>query len=153
MKIDILPLSEDYIKGITEVENNSFSIPWSEQSFRNELANDAANYYVALSDNKVIGYIGFWEVAGEGDITNVAVLPEYRRIGAGSLLIRHVISECRKRNLCRLTLEVRTSNFPARSLYEKYGFSEAGIRKNYYSDTREDAVIMELCIPDGKENQ
>jgi ribosomal-protein-alanine N-acetyltransferase len=81
-------------------------------------------------------------VSGEGDITNVAVLPEYRRLGIGSILIEAVIKKAAELELSLLTLEVRRSNTVAQSLYSKYGFEVIGERKRYYSDNREDALIM-----------
>ena len=130
------------IASLMEVEKSSFSVPWSEKSFKDELQNDAAVYFVALHGEKVIGYIGMWDVSGEGDITNIAVHPEYRGRGIGKQLLKSVFCEAGKRGLCTLTLEVRESNAIARQLYTSCGFSAVGMRKNYYSDNRENAVIM-----------
>lgn len=147
MNIEIVRMNEDHINGIVNVENNSFSIPWSEKSFRDELKNDLAVYFTALTETgNVAGYMGLWNVAGQGDITNIAVLPEFRKSGIGSKLLESVISYAKKHALSKLTLEVRASNTPAKSLYSKFGFKPVGIRKKYYRDNREDAVIMELNL-------
>lgn len=154
MTVNIEKMSEKHIDGVMNVEVNSFSIPWSRQSFCDELENKLAVYFVAVdSTGNVAGYIGLWSVAGEGDITNIAVLPGFRKSGIGSKLLKKAISYCLENNLSRLTLEVRTTNIPAQNLYSKFGFSAIGIRKNYYADTHEDAVIMEKILTDGKENQ
>lgn len=101
-----------------------------------------AVYFVAKDNGKCIGYDGFWNVSGEGDITNVAVLPEYRKNGIGSMLISEMIKTAVTLKLELLTLEVRKSNIAAQGLYKKYGFDIIGERKRYYSDNGEDAWIM-----------
>ena len=154
MSITIEPMCESHLDGIMNVEKNSFTIPWSRQSFVDELNNSLAVYFVATDSTEgAIGYIGFWNVAGECDITNIAVLPSFRKSGIGSRLLSEAISYCKKNTLSRLTLEVRITNTPARSLYSKFGFTEIGIRKNYYADTKEDAIIMEKILQPEKENQ
>ena len=127
---------------IASLEKRCFAVPWSEQSFRDEMNNKLAVYFVAKQDGRCIGYAGFWNVSGEGGITNVAVLPEYRRAGVGSRLIKEMIDAAKSLNLDILTLEVRKSNISAQGLYKKYGFDIIGERKRYYSDNGEDAWIM-----------
>ncbi len=107
-----------------------------------ELQSKLAVYFVAKDNGKCIGYAGFWNVSGEGDITNVAVLPEYRKNGIGSMLISEMIKTAVTLKLELLTLEVRKSNIAAQGLYKKYGFDIIGERKRYYSDNGEDAWIM-----------
>lgn len=119
-----------------------FDIPWSEKSFEDEAENKLATYFIARESGKIIGYAGFWSVSGEGDITNVAVLPEYRKKGVASRLLETVIKKAGELKLSVLTLEVRKSNFAAQNLYSKYGFEIIGKRKRYYSDNNEDALIM-----------
>ncbi len=131
-------------KGLAELDREVFSVPWSEKSFVDECNNKIAVYYAAKDNGKIVGYAGFWHVADEGDITNIAVLPEYRRRKIASRLIEAMIKEAKKRSLSLLTLEVRCSNTAAISLYENYGFKIIGKRKNYYTNPVEDAHIMTL---------
>jgi len=101
-----------------------------------------ARYLVADIDGKIVGYVGIWFVAGEGHITNVAVHSDYRGQKIGDILIKHLVKICKDNNIFAMTLEVRVSNIVAQNLYKKYGFKLAGIRKEYYSDNKEDAMIM-----------
>lgn len=127
---------------MAELDKRCFAVPWSEKSFLDEAENQLAVYFVARDGKEITGYAGFWNVAGEGGITNVAVLPEFRRKGIGSRLIEAVIKQAVELKLSLLTLEVRRSNIAAQMLYSKYGFEVIGERKRYYSDNREDALIM-----------
>jgi ribosomal-protein-alanine N-acetyltransferase len=140
--MEITRMTADDVCELAELDKKCFTVPWSEQSFRDETDNALAIYFVAKENNKCVGYAGFWNVSGEGDITNVAVLPEYRRLGIGSVLIEAVIKKAAELELSLLTLEVRRSNTAAQNLYSKYGFEVIGERKRYYSDNREDALIM-----------
>lgn len=144
-KIVIEKMTVDDIDSVVEVENNCFSIPWSKESFLRELkSNEIALYLVAKVEDKAVGYIGTWKVLDEGHITNLAVHSDYRKLGIGGMLISELLSLCRKEGINSFTLEVRKSNEIARRLYEKFGFNERGIRKGYYEDNNEDAVIMWL---------
>ena len=127
---------------IALLDKECFAIPWSEDSFRAEMENVFATYIVAKDEDKCIGYCGFWQAYDEGDITNVAVDTDYRRQHIGSRLIEEMIRRAKNMKLELLTLEVRRSNIAAQGLYEKYGFEVIGERKAYYSDNREDALIM-----------
>lgn len=140
--MEITQMTSQDVPEIAELDKKCFAVPWSEKSFYDETENPLAVYYIAKDNGKCIGYAGFWNVSGEGDITNVAVLPEYRRNGVGSRLIETVIKKASELNLSLLTLEVRKSNIAAQGLYSKYGFDIIGERKRYYSDNREDALIM-----------
>ena len=135
-------MTAEDIPEIAALEKVCFSVPWSEKSFRDEMSNKLAIYYVAKDNGKCIAYAGFWNVSGEGGITNVAVLPEYRRQGIGSMLITEMIKTAETLKLDLLTLEVRKSNIAAQHLYSKFGFEIIGERKRYYSDNGEDAYIM-----------
>lgn len=141
-KIEIMRMTDSDVSEIAELEKKCFSIPWSEKSFKEEMQNKLAVYFVAKENGHCIGYAGFWSVSGEGDITNVAVLPEYRKQGIGSMLISEMIKTAVLKKLYLLTLEVRKSNIAAQRLYKKYGFNIIGERKRYYSDNGEDAWIM-----------
>lgn len=140
--MEITQMTSEDVSEIAELDKKCFAVPWSEKSFCDETENPLAVYYIAKENGKCVGYAGFWNVSGEGDITNVAVLPEYRRKGIGSRLIETVIKKASELNLSLLTLEVRKSNIAAQGLYSKYGFDIIGERKRYYSDNREDALIM-----------
>ncbi len=133
-----------HLDGVCAIENACFAHPWSRQSIEEELDNETSLFYVAVEDGQVVGYIGMSFVLDEGYIYNVAVKADCRKNGVGSALIQTLVTHCRKNNFAFLTLEVRESNAPARSLYEKFGFIKVGERKNYYSDPTENAVLMTL---------
>lgn len=141
---EIVPVCAEDAKGLAELDKAVFSVPWSEKAFSDECKNNIAVYYAAKHNGKIVGYAGFWHVADEGDITNIAVHPEHRRQKIASRLIEELIKEAKKRSLALLTLEVRCSNVPAIALYEGYGFEIIGKRKNYYTNPTEDAHIMTL---------
>ena len=130
------------IDGAFEVEKKCFEHHWSKEEFKKELKNDVARYLVAKIDDKVVGYIGIWFVIDEGHITNVAVHPDYRGYKIGDKLVKEMVELCKENKIVAMTLEVRVSNIVAQNLYKKYGFKLAGIRKEYYSDNKEDAMIM-----------
>ncbi|HEX6971582.1 MAG TPA: ribosomal protein S18-alanine N-acetyltransferase [Limnochordia bacterium] len=128
---------------VLKIERLSFTTPWSRSAFLSELLeNDRAYYLVARLGDRPVGYIGVWIVAREGHITNVAVHPDLRRQGVGTCLLEAVAHLCREKGATQLTLEVRRSNAGAQRLYESLGFTSAGIRRAYYRDNDEDAIIM-----------
>ena len=135
-------MKSDDIDGVFEVEKNCFEDYWSKDSFKKELSNNLAKYLVAKVDGKVVGYVGIWFVVDEGHITNVAVHKYYRGQKIGDRLIDKLVQVCRENKIVSMTLEVRVSNIVAQNLYKKYGFKMAGIRKEYYSNNKEDAIIM-----------
>lgn len=131
------------VSDIAELDKICFSVPWSRESFWHEISeNNAALYIVAEKDKMIVGYAGIWLIAGEGHITNVAVHPDYRRRHIGEAMISVLISESEAAGAEAQTLEVRRSNSAAQGLYAKFGFCAEGIRKGYYEDNKEDAVIM-----------
>ncbi len=130
------------IDGVFEVEKNCFEHHWSKESFKKELINENARYLVAKLDRKIVGYVGIWLILDEGHITNVAVHNDYRGQKIGDKLVQSLVNLCKENNINSMTLEVRVSNIVAQNLYKKYGFKLAGIRKEYYSDNKEDAMIM-----------
>lgn len=141
--IQILKMTTEHIKDVHKIEEDSFSIPWSEKAFYDELTkNKMAIYIVAKKDNEIIGYGGMWHVINEGHITNVAVKKEYRGKGVGSKIIGAFIDIAKEKEMIGITLEVRVSNDIAKNLYKKNGFIMEGIRKEYYEDNKEDAIIM-----------
>ena len=139
--VNYIGMQQCHIEGILAVERECFTTPWSENSFRAELANPLAYYIVALDNDDVVGYGGMWKVCGEGHVTNIAVRESHRRQGVGNGICSRLISESSKDGINALTLEVRKSNIPAQKMYEKLGFTPNGERKNYY-DGIEDAILM-----------
>ncbi len=130
-----------HITDILEVEKMSFSHPWTEKMFEEEISGKFSVYRVVIKDGKAIAYMGMWVLADEGHITNIAVSKNYRRQGVASLLLKDFIKLAKERNLAFMTLEVRASNEAARALYSSFGFCEVGRRKKYYENT-EDAILM-----------
>lgn len=142
-EVSVEPLKKEYIDGLLAVENLCFVTPWSRDTFIYELeSNNLARYYVALIDDQVVGYGGMWSVVNEGHITNIAVHPLHRRKGLGQTLLNTLLLYAIRASLTDVTLEVRVSNVAARALYEHNGFAVEGRRKGYYSDNKEDALIM-----------
>ena len=138
-------------KEIFAIEMECFSVPWSLDSIETELLNeDKKLYYVVEDANGVVGYAGAWLVYDEGQITNIAIRPSARRQGFGAKLTSALIEECFKRGMHEILLEVRISNLSALSLYRQLGFTVKGMRKNYYSEPKEDAYIMSLIKEEGK---
>lgn len=140
--IEIRKMNEQDIDEVVLVENDCFSVPWSKNSFIQELKNERARYLVATKNNKVVGYIGVWIILDEAHFTNVAVGSDFRGRKIGDKLVCEMINLCKNENVTSVTLEVRKSNIVAQNLYKKYGFNLAGIRKEYYSDNKEDALLM-----------
>lgn len=136
MRIDTF--KEEHLDAVCKIEETCFSNPWSRQSLAEEIGNKNAHFFVALIDGTVAGYMGLQIFSGEGYVTNVAVLPEFRGRGAAKALI----AACMKNEMEFITLEVRESNLPAISLYEKTGFEKVGIRPGFYRNPDENAVIM-----------
>lgn len=144
--LKVREMRKDDTESLAQLDEICFAVPWSEQAFSDEAENELATYLVACDGDRVIGYIGYWKVIDEGHITNIAVLPEYRRQGIASKLLEGIIKAAKDNGLCLLTLEVRKSNMPARCLYEGFGFEPLGERKDYYKKPTENAVIMTLML-------
>ncbi len=142
--MQIRRMTEADLEQVCAIEKETFSDPWSEDDFRNSLLDDKNDYLVVDIDGMIAGYCGFWGVIDEGDIFNVAVRKEYRRQHIGADMLKALIEKGRERGITSFTLEVRLSNEPAIRLYEDLGFQRAGIRKDFYSKPKEDAVIMWL---------
>ncbi len=140
--VEVRGVRYDDLDQITEIERICFSLPWSKGSFEKELHNELAYYQCAEESGKIMGYMGMWRILDECHITNVAVLPEYRKRGIASMLINKMVEICKCSEIQSMTLEVRESNMPAINLYEKFDFVSAGKRPRYYSKPVEDAIIM-----------
>ncbi len=137
-------MKEEDIDDILNISSLSFSISWSKDSYTQELTNPIARYIVAKIDNKVVGFVGTWIVLDEAHITNIAIHPNYRKKGIGSKLLSEFLEYCKSQGCVAFTLEVRSGNKAAQALYEKHNFRQEGIRKGYYEDNKEDAIIMWL---------
>lgn len=131
------------VKAMAELDIVCFAEPWSEDAFRSEInENERAFYVVAEINQKIVGYAGLWAIFDEGHITNVAVSPEHRRKGIGRNIVDTLLTVNEKHGLRSFTLEVRESNLPAQALYTSFEFKPAGVRKGYYLDNGENAIIM-----------
>jgi [ribosomal protein S18]-alanine N-acetyltransferase len=136
-------MTEEDIADVLQVERASFATPWSSDAFESEIKqNHFANYIVLEMNNELVGYGGFWSIVDEAHITNIAITPAYRGKKLGDFLVKNLMELATELGAEMMTLEVRASNIVAQNLYKKYGFEEKGIRKRYYSDNGEDALIM-----------
>ena len=140
--IQIQLMNESHVEQVAALEKICFSEPWSENSVRHELTNPLSLWLVAVDGEKVLGYVGSQTVMGEADMMNVAVDPSARRCGIGRELVEALVLALKEKNAYCLTLEVRASNEPAKTLYAKLGFSQVGRRPNYYRNPKEDALIL-----------
>ena len=138
MDLEIVKATSDDVADIKKIEDECFSVPWSEKSIEESLKNPCSHFYIAKVNNEAAGYIGVQIFSGEGYVTNVATLPEYRKQGIARVLMERALEN----EMDFLTLEVRKSNLPAISLYRKLGFEEVGIRPKFYREPNEDAVLM-----------
>lgn len=133
------------LRFVMNIEKKSFSNPWHLSSFEGEIQNyDISFPYVVIhpETQRLIGYVIFWQIGGEVQISNFAVHPDFRRMGIGTSVLGRILEIIKRRGAKIVILEVRESNNSARFLYKKFGFKEVGIRKNYYSRPEEDAVVM-----------
>lgn len=130
------------VDGVAAVEAATFPTPWSRDAFASEMRNVAARYLVAEKDGQVIGYAGAWIILDESHITNIAVLKEARGQGIGRALTAGLLQYLANLGAAYATLEVRKSNEIAQNLYKSLGFIKLGVRKRYYEDNGEDALIM-----------
>ncbi len=141
-------MSMDDLPAIIEIEHEAFTLPWTEEAFRNELTmNHFARYMVLELNGYIVAYAGMWTIMDEAHVTNIAVREAYRGRGLGELLLVRMMEWAIELGMIRMTLEVRVTNEPAQNLYRKLGFTSAGVRKAYYSDNNEDALIMWCELP------
>jgi ribosomal-protein-alanine N-acetyltransferase len=138
------PITLADIADVMAIERTAYAYPWSERFFRQEMQVECARSFLAEIGGQIVGYILFWLLPDEVDIHNVAVHRDFRRRGLGRSLLERVVFEARDRGSARVTLEVRKSNLAAQKLYESTGFTVTGVRKGYYSDDGEDALLMTL---------
>ncbi|MDC3418595.1 ribosomal protein S18-alanine N-acetyltransferase [Aquibacillus salsiterrae] len=142
-KIIIRQMQLSDINQVLEIEQSSFGLPWTEEVFQRELTeNPYALYFVIENNERIFGYCGMWLVIDEAQITNIALLPAYRGRKYGVALFQYVINQAIALGASKLSLEVRVSNMVAQKLYRRFGLQPGGIRKNYYTDNNEDALVM-----------
>jgi ribosomal-protein-alanine N-acetyltransferase len=137
------------IPAVLVIEGLSFSNPWSDATFRGEVQNKGISFPVVIvhePDQKVVGYIIYWQIRDEVQITNLALHPDFRGRGIGETVLAVILKEVRGKGATFVTLEVRSSNTPAVSLYRKLGFKVLGTRKGYYGNPVEDAYVMGLAL-------
>jgi ribosomal-protein-alanine N-acetyltransferase len=137
------------LPAVMEIERLSFSNPWHETTFRGEIQNTPISYpvvAVGIPDGRVLGYIIYWKIHDDVQVNNIAVHPDGRRLGLGEAMMRHVLDHVRAEGAVFVSLEVRVSNAAARKLYEKLGFEFYGLRKDYYTNPDEDAVVLGLQL-------
>lgn len=138
INVRIENMKQHHLDGVVKIENICFANPWSKTDLERQLNLDTSHFAVATLDGNVVGYMGLQIFCGEGYVTNVAVLPEYRRQGIAKMLIEKQLQNV----MSFITLEVRESNLPAIKLYESCGFENVGIRPKFYSNPTENAIIM-----------
>lgn len=142
MEVIIKPLTEEYVDQVCVLEEEAFSMPWHKESFLEMIANENACYLVALMGEEVVASCGLRHIVGEGEITNVVTKNTMRGKGVGRKILLRLLEEGSKMGAEAFTLEVRVSNAPAIHLYESLGFVSEGVRKNFYEEPTEDALIM-----------
>lgn len=136
----------DELSEVMEVERRAFAHPWSAELLRRELTHDWSTILLAIEDGRIVGFVIFWVVVDEIHVLNVAVDPAQRRRGIARILLAELLDRGRANGLSMATLEVRRSNEPALSLYAGLGFRNVGVRKGYYVEEREDAIVMTMDL-------
>ncbi|RJP73153.1 MAG: ribosomal-protein-alanine N-acetyltransferase [Candidatus Abyssobacteria bacterium SURF_17] len=135
-------LAAEHLDEVLDIERQSFKTPWSKFAFLHEMQFEKSVFKVLKIDSRVIGYGGFWLVLDEAHISNIAIHPEFRRRGLGRKLLINLLVDAVSRGATKASLEVRRSNVAAQRLYEGFGFAVVSVRKRYYVDENEDALIM-----------
>ncbi len=153
MMIQIRQATLDDVGDIAKLEQKSFKASWSEELIKKEIMSNSSFAVVAMDGDTICGYAMFMLLYDEIHITKIAVDELHRRLGIGNLLINALLKTAYKNNYFDITLEVRVSNKAAVSLYEKNGFESVGVRKHYYTDNNEDALIMWLHMKEGNSNE
>ena len=140
--MNIRAMQEEDLEQVCAIECDNFTMPWSRESFLDSIHNSNYIYLVAEQKQKIVGYCGIWGIVGEGQITNVSVKKTFQRQGVANTLLGACLEKGNEMGLASYTLEVRESNCGAIALYEKLGFQQVGIRKNFYDKPKEHAIIM-----------
>jgi ribosomal-protein-alanine N-acetyltransferase len=142
-RMTIVPMTTSDISSVTRIERGSFSTVWPSDAFYNELStNKLAHYFVGRIGDEVVAYGGIWVILEDSHITTLAVDPNHRGKRLGEVMLLHLIDEAIERGAAWMTLEVRESNTVAQQLYRKYGFTTVTMRRGYYSDDNESALVM-----------
>ena len=144
--IKIVNMTEEHIKDLAELEKECFHAPWTEKQLEEEQKSEYSLFLVALNDETVAGYVGCQTTIDGGYITNVAVFPNMRGKGIAQKLLFELNNKIKEKQLEFITLEVRVSNIPAINLYRKMNYQEVGVRKNFYRNPKEDALLMTCYI-------
>lgn len=131
-----------HLRAVLAIERAVYARPWTARVFHDELGQPNRSYVVAASDGSVVGYSGMMLIGEDAHVTTISVLPEQQRRGLGTFLLLDLARTARRRGARHLTLEVRTGNVAAQALYRRFGFAPVGVRKNYYPETGEDALVM-----------
>jgi len=143
--ITILPMKEEHINQVLEIENLSFLDPWTKRMYLSEITERDDSYFItAKFKDRIVGYGGFWLIVDELHLVNLAVHPDFRRQGIGTQIMQYLLNLGKQLGAKRATLEVRMSNVIAQKFYSKFGFVSIALRKKYYSHNKEDAVVMWL---------
>ncbi len=142
MTLQVREITLEDVELLLEIERVSYAVPWSRGMFESELAKPTSVALAALDEGTLVGYVVVSRYVDAWHVMNVAVTPDSRRRGIGSTLLGHVLQETEGQAERGHTLEVRVSNVGAQRLYERHGFVVHGIRRGYYTDNREDAVVM-----------
>jgi len=143
MPLTIEPMRRRHLRGVIAIEQQTNARPWSLGLFMGELRMPTSRaYVVALDRHHVVGFSGLMVTGDEGHVTNIAVHPDFRRMGIAARMMVATMREAIERGVTAVTLEVRASNTPAQELYRRFGFAPGGIRRNYYAEVGEDALIM-----------
>lgn len=135
-------LNLSHLEQVYQIEELSFCTPWSRNSIKTEIVNKIGRYIVIMDADKVVSYGGFWLVLDEANVNNIAVHPDNRGKGISKLLMNTLIDMAKKEGAKNMYLEVRSSNSVAQKLYRGLGFLMINLRKGYYTDTDEDAIVM-----------
>ncbi|MBQ2991757.1 MAG: ribosomal protein S18-alanine N-acetyltransferase [Clostridia bacterium] len=140
----IRPIREEDVRGVHEIETLCFAMPWSEESILHDVKENPVARWLVMDDGegRVLAYGGMWFVLDEAHICNIAVHPDFRRLGYGRRIMDALIDLARENSMSLMELEVRRSNLTAQNLYHACGFIDVGYRKRYYEDNKEDALLM-----------
>jgi ribosomal-protein-alanine N-acetyltransferase len=150
LDVELVPMRRRHLRSVLRIEAQVYPRPWSMSLFMSELAlRTTRAYYVARVDGDVVGYAGLMMTADDGHVTTIAVDPSWQRKQLGTRLLLQLARDAIARGATSLTLEVRMHNAPAQELYRRFGFKPVGVRKNYYVETNEDALIMWADDVDG----
>jgi ribosomal-protein-alanine N-acetyltransferase len=145
--IVIMPMAIDHIPQVVDIERKAFTTPWRSEVFLHELHEiEVSRSFVALDGERVVGYMIAWFIEDEIHLINIAVANEEQRKGIGSILLLHLIERAFEEGRKLVTLEVRVSNVAAVALYRSFSFEYVGVRERYYSDNKEDAILMILDV-------